>query len=164
MRYPALFVTSAPQRRVRQLSGVGSVSSITGAVLALCQGLQATDLCRGDNMKFKGGPHYGIDEDFYCMVFWTLRVCPAAQERAQRLCAEIAGDHAASLYECVVTGETVPDVEQRHGLTVNTLTRYIPLVYRRMCGESVGVWEPQQLPEWGGKTPRNHSKTTTGNG
>ena len=115
-------------------------------------------------MKFKGGPHYGIDEDFYCMVFWTLRVCPAVQERARQLCTEIAREYAAALYECVTTGETMPDVERRHRLTMNTLTRYIPLVYCRMCGENVGVWEPQQLPEWGRKSSQNHSKTTTGNG
>ena len=77
-------------------------------------------------MKFKYGPHYGIDADFYCMVYATLRTCPAVQERARKLCAEIAGDHAAALCECVTTGEILPDVERRHDLPLNTLQKNTP--------------------------------------
>lgn len=115
-------------------------------------------------MKFKYGPHYGIDADFYCMVYATLRTCPAVQERARKLCAEIAGDHAAALCECVTTGESLPDVERRHDLPLNTLQKYTPALYRRMCGENVGIWTPQQLPEWSRSTSQKRNKTATENG
>lgn len=112
-------------------------------------------------MKFKYGPHYGIDVDFYCMVYATLRTCPAVQRRALELCAEIAGDHAAALYECVTTGESLPDVERRHDLPLNTLQKYTPALYRRLCGENVGIWTPQQLPEWSRSTSQKRHKTAT---
>lgn len=115
-------------------------------------------------MKFKYGPHYGIDADFYCMVYATLRTCPAVQERARELCAEIAGNHAAALCECVTTGESLPDVERRHDLPLNTLQKYTPALYRRMCGENVGIWTPQQLPEWSRSTSQKRNKTATENG
>lgn len=115
-------------------------------------------------MKFKYGPHYGIDADFYCMVYATLRTCPAVQERARELCAEIAEDHAAALCECVTTGESLPDVERRHDLPLNTLQKYTPALYRRMCGENVGIWTPQQLPEWSRSTSQKRNKTATENG
>lgn len=115
-------------------------------------------------MKFKYGPHYGIDADFYCMVYATLRTCPAVQERARELCAEIAGDHAAALCECVTTGESLPDVERRHDLPLNTLQKYTPALYRRLCGENVGIWTPQQLPEWSRSTSQKRHKTATENG
>lgn len=114
-------------------------------------------------MKFKYGPHYGIDADFYCMVYATLRTCPAVQKRALELCAEIAGDHAAALHECVTTGESLPDVERRHDLPLNTLQKYTPALYRRLCGENVGIWTPQQLPEWSRSTSQKRQKTATGN-
>ena len=78
-------------------------------------------------MKLKYGPHYGIDADFYCMVYATLRTCPAVQKRALELCAEIAGDHAAALHECVTTGESLPDVyilsqiAELYGVSVSAL-------------------------------------------
>lgn len=112
-------------------------------------------------MKFKYGPHYGIDADFYCMVYATLRTCPAVQNRALELCAEIAGDHAAALHECVTTGESLPDVERRHDLPLNTLQKYTPALYRRLCGENVGIWTPQQLPEWSRSTSQKRHKTAT---
>ena len=115
-------------------------------------------------MKFKDGPHYGIDADFYCMVYATLRTCPAVQERARKLCAEIAGDHAAALCECVTTSESLPDVERRHDLPLNTLQKYTPALYRRLCGENVGIWTPQQLPEWSRSTSQKRHKTATENG
>ncbi len=115
-------------------------------------------------MKFKYGPHYGIDADFYCMVYATLRTCPAVQQRALELCAEIAGDHAAALHECVTTGESLPDVERRHDLPLNTLQKYTPALYRRLCGENVGIWTPQQLPEWSWSTSQKRNKTATENG
>lgn len=114
-------------------------------------------------MKFKYGPHYGIDADFYCMVYATLRTCPAVQKRALELCAEIAGDHAAALHECVTTGESLPDVERRHDLPLNTLQKYTPALYRRLCGENVGIWTPQQLPEWSRSTSQKRNKTATEN-
>lgn len=114
-------------------------------------------------MKFKYCPHYGIDADFYCMVYATLRTCPAVQKRALELCAEIAGDHAAALHECVTTGESLPDVERRHDLPLNTLQKYTPALYRRLCGENVGIWTPQQLPEWSRSTSQKRQKTATGN-
>lgn len=114
-------------------------------------------------MKFKYGPHYGIDADFYCMVYATLRTCPAVQERARELCAEIAGDHAAALYECVTTGESLPDVERRHDLPLNTLQKYTSALYRRLCGENVGIWTPQQLPEWSRSTSQKRNKAATEN-
>lgn len=114
-------------------------------------------------MKFKYGSHYGIDADFYCMVYATLRTCPAVQRRALELCAEIAGDHAAALHECVTTGESLPDVERRHDLPLNTLQKYTPALYRRLCGENVGIWTPQQLPEWSRSTSQKLHKTATGN-
>ena len=114
-------------------------------------------------MKFKYGPHYGIDADFYCMVYATLRTCPAVQKRALELCAEIAGDHAAALHECVTTGESLPDVERQHDLPLNTLQKYTPALYRRLCGENVGIWTPQQLPEWSRSTSQKRHKTATGN-
>ena len=112
-------------------------------------------------MKFKYGSHYGIDADFYCMIYATMRTCPAVQERARQLCTEIAGDHAAALYECVTTGESLPDVERRHGLPLNTLQKYTPALYRRLCGESVGIWTPQQLPEWSRSTSQKRRKAAT---
>lgn len=115
-------------------------------------------------MKFKYGSHYGIDADFYCMVYATLRTCPAVQERARKLCAEIAGDHAAALCECVTTGESLPDVERRHDLPLNTLQKYTPALYRRLCGENVGIWTPQQLPEWSRSTSQKRNKTATETG
>ena len=114
-------------------------------------------------MKFKYGSHYGIDADFYCMIYATLRTCPAVQERARHLCAEIAGDHAAALCECVTTGESLPDVERRHDLPLNTLQKYTPALYRRLCGENVGIWTPQQLPEWSRSTSQKRNKTATEN-
>ncbi len=114
-------------------------------------------------MKFKYCPHYGIDADFYCMVYATLRTCPAVQKRALELCAEIAVDHAAALHECVTTGESLPDVERRHDLPLNTLQKYTPALYRRLCGENVGIWTPQQLPEWSRSTSQKRQKTATGN-
>ena len=115
-------------------------------------------------MKFKYGPHYGIDADFYCMIYATLRTCPAVQSRARELCAEIAGNHAAALYECVTTGESLPDVERQHGLLLNTLQKYTPALYRRLCGENVGIWTPQQLPEWSRSTSQKRRKAATENG
>lgn len=112
-------------------------------------------------MKFKYCPHYGIDANFYCMVYATLRTCPAVQKRALELCAEIAGDHAAALHECVTTGESLPDVERRHDLPLNTLQKYTPALYRRLCGENVGIWTPQQLPEWSRNTSQKRHKTAT---
>lgn len=114
-------------------------------------------------MKFKYCPHYGIDANFYCMVYATLRTCPAVQKRALELCAEIAGDHAAALHECVTTGESLPDVERQHDLPLNTLQKYTPALYRRLCGENVGIWTPQQLPEWSRSTSQKRNKTATGN-
>ena len=93
-----------------------------------------------------------------------LKTCPAVQERARELCAEIAGDHAAALCECVTTGESLPDVERRHDLPLNTLQKYTPALYRRMCGENVGIWTPQQLPEWSRSTSQKRKKTATENG
>ena len=115
-------------------------------------------------MKFKYGSHYGIDADFYCMIYATLRTCPAVQQRARQLCAEISGDHAAALYECVTTGESLPDVERRHGLPLNTLQKYTPALYRRLCGENVGIWTSQQLPEWSRSTSQKRRKAATENG
>lgn len=115
-------------------------------------------------MKFKYGPHYGIDEGFYCMIYGTLRTSPAVQARARELCEEIAGDHAAALYECVTTGGSLPNVESRHGLPLNTLQKYTTALYRRLCGENVGIWTPQQLPEWSRSTSQKRHKTATESG